>query len=194
MVTISVLEPLQLTPSYPIYITPGTFVQYELQTYKNDYVRTVSMPNPQYVWLCGNGTVAAVDSAGLVEGRDFGESEVRVQYENMSENSASGEVHVVWPAYISIRVVPLEDSEKASATPSNWYLISGRRYVISIDVFDVDNYKLFSTKNLDFQVDLGHKRHFTTVDVTGMQPLSRSVHLFLSDALQTTRATTQLML
>ena len=57
VVTISVLEPLQLTPSYPIYITPGTFVQYELQTYKNDYVRTVSMPNPQYVWVCGNSVL-----------------------------------------------------------------------------------------------------------------------------------------
>ena len=132
VVTISVLEPLQLTPKEAVYITPGTKVKYILETYKNDFVRAISMPNRQYLWSCGNETVAAVDGSGLVVGKQLGHSEVRVQYESMSENYASGEVNVVWPSYITLRIVPFEDQEAKGA--SNWFLVSGRRYVLIVDV------------------------------------------------------------
>ena len=151
-VIISVLEPLELHPLQTVYITPGSIIQYELKTFKNEYSRTIPMPNAQYVWSTSNLTVASVDSKGTVYGQQIGSTDVTVQYEDMAENNAQGHVSVVRPARLSLKIIPLDD--KTSHTSSNWYLVNGRSYLLTIEVYDSNNHRILTNQDLQFNVGL----------------------------------------
>jgi len=189
-VIISVREPLLLQPTYPIYILPHTTVQYTLYTYTRDALRPLDVSALQsYRWRTSNTSVAEVNTrTGLLWAKAFGFTHVIVQYVDLEESSAQGDVHVVDAMYLGLRIVPkLLDStpEQASASNiststsssflstsssflstaghDNWCLIINSTYLLEVEAYDRDHHKLYSTDELRFNVSLS-AAHFRVVN------------------------------
>lgn len=61
----------------------------------------------------------------------------------MTENEARGLCYVVLPAYLALKIVPVESRDTyTTATTSNWYLISGHDYILDVEVYDRESHKL----------------------------------------------------
>ena len=103
-VTIAVLEPIELDPLQPVWLTPGSLLQYQLKTFKGEYSRVIPMPNDRYHWSSLASNVAVVDSRGLVRAVEPGTTQIIVKYQDMIENNAVGVVTVVMPAHLTLKI------------------------------------------------------------------------------------------
>ena len=68
----------------------------------------------------------------------------------LEENYDSAEVMVVLPAYITLKIVPFSSegdapSTRTSAASANFYLISGLKYKVMVEVYDSDSHKISAT-------------------------------------------------
>lgn len=141
------LEPLQLNPEEsPLYVTPGTHIQYSLESQqtKTDIIKRIPMPNALYQWKSENRTVGGVDETGLFLAEELGRTTVRVEYVNMPDNQASGQVFVVNPGRLKFEISPASGNfgefvsgYKNKPVPhSNWYLVTDREYFLRIVVYE----------------------------------------------------------
>jgi hypothetical protein len=85
-VQITVLEPLELRPSSPVYLAVGAALPYSLMTFRRGAYTAIAMPNPQYLWMTENRTVASVESSGVVHALQLGSTVMRVQAANLTDN------------------------------------------------------------------------------------------------------------
>ena len=198
-VMISVLEfqRLELHPQYPVYLAPGTMIQYELHTYKNDFTRTIPMPNSQFSWISSQSNVATVDTSGLVYASKLGSTDIIVQYEDMDENNAEAFVTVVWPARLQLKITPVTEEGTTGNLGTNWYLINSRQYILTVEVYDAMSHKIITSPDMEFVVDLpsdsfyvtnhnkNHAQHTITTRREGLTEISaRLIHLIDSKTRQ----------
>jgi hypothetical protein len=85
-VQITVLELLEFRPSAPVYLAVGATLPYSLVTFRRGGYTAIAMPNPQYLWMTDNRTVAAVEPSGLVHALQLGSTVLRVQAANLTDN------------------------------------------------------------------------------------------------------------
>ncbi|KAM9969774.1 hypothetical protein ACTFIR_001611 [Dictyostelium discoideum] len=141
--TISILEPLQLNPSYLLYVIPGTQIQYQLLTKKRNILENIPLPNPNYIWSSSNSKVGKVDNSGNFMALDLGRTDLKVQHKNMSDNKVQAFVNVVHPSYLAIKIEPL----KSGLGPvSNWNLIENRDYILVVELYDASGHKIHSSE------------------------------------------------
>eukprot|EP01130_Rhizamoeba_saxonica_P015755 TRINITY_DN711_c5_g1_i1.p1 TRINITY_DN711_c5_g1~~TRINITY_DN711_c5_g1_i1.p1 ORF type:complete len:1846 (-),score=382.32 TRINITY_DN711_c5_g1_i1:78-5615(-) len=155
-VLISVWEPLHLTPSEDIYIAIGTRVQYILHKLSNERFIEIQMPHPQYKWSVQKTDIVEIDENGLLVGKALGFTKIQVQYLNMDDNIAIGYVHVVQPAYLGLEIFLSQEMHELNKVSLNhWALIENNNYNLTVQVYDNDNHKLYTTEDLYFTVTLG---------------------------------------
>ena len=71
---------------------------------------------------------------------------MRVQYEDMEENSATGKVFVVMPAYIIMRIVSTSKKSESflqTGATGNFYLIAEHQYELLLEVYDAESNKIY---------------------------------------------------
>ncbi|EGC32478.1 hypothetical protein DICPUDRAFT_155557 [Dictyostelium purpureum] len=140
--TISILEPLQLNPSYLLYVIPGTQIQYQLLTKKRTVLENIPLPNPNYIWSSSNPKVGNIDNSGNFMALDLGRTDLKVQHKKMMENKVQAFVNVVHPSYLAIKIEPI----KSSIGPiSNWNLIEKRDYILVVELYDASGHKIHSS-------------------------------------------------
>ncbi|KAF2071451.1 hypothetical protein CYY_007225 [Polysphondylium violaceum] len=148
--TLSILEPLQLNPSYLLYVTPGTQIQYSLLTKKRTILENIPLPNPNYIWSSSNPKTGVVENSGLFMALDYGKTDLRVQHRNMSDNKVQALVNVVKPSYLALKIEPI----KSNMGPiSNWNLIENRDYILTVELYDASGHKIYSNDiTFDLQI------------------------------------------
>lgn len=140
-VSMSVIEPLELSPFKELYVAPYTLFSYKLMTYQRRLRKQIEMPNSQYVWSSSNSAIAEVDSLGTVKtNAKLGYALVQVQHQNLEDSVTRGGVTVVAPARLGIRVRPVDLRDDSAA--STRYLVHEASYLLEIDLFDADGHKM----------------------------------------------------
>eukprot|EP01132_Coremiostelium_polycephalum_P006697 gene6697-8283_t len=147
--TISILEPLQLNPSYLLYTIPGTQIQYQLLTKKRNVVENIPLPNSNYIWSSSNSKVGIVDNSGLFMALDLGRTDLKVQHRNMSDNKVQAFITVVTPSYLAIKIEPI----KAVGPVVDWNLIENRNYILIVELYDASGHKIYSS-DITFDIDI----------------------------------------
>ncbi|XP_049849503.1 nuclear pore membrane glycoprotein 210-like [Schistocerca gregaria] len=162
-VSLSVLEPLHLHPSAPVFLTFYSKYQFTLKTFEKNKIRTISMPNPQYVWNSSNESIFTVNSEGLVStAGKMGSAKVEVKFVSVEDNVAHAEVCVVVPSTIDILLAPVKEEYSQlfanhSARTFSPYVVEGLLYSMDVQVSDADGHVISSTDSLQFNVSLDHK-------------------------------------
>ncbi len=154
-VVLSVYYPLLLEPSRAQYVLVGSSIQYVLQTQAKTGLMALPMPDPHYKWETSNTTVASVDGNGLVIARNLGRAQISAINMEMAGNRATGRLHVVYPAYVSLEVFLADGNSSDSAgTSSTHNLVVGRQYDMYCNLFEQGGHRLSHTSHLDWTVTL----------------------------------------
>uniref|UniRef100_A0A8C0VXY7 Nucleoporin 210 n=1 Tax=Cyanistes caeruleus TaxID=156563 RepID=A0A8C0VXY7_CYACU len=158
-VRLLILENILLNPVYDIYLLVGTSIQYRVQKLSQGKITEIAMPSDQYELQLQNNIlhpkgvpswpVAKLDQAtSIVTALQQGQTSlilvdksVRLQGVSRLPNST---VHVVPPAYLGFTVHPGD----------RWVLETGRRYEITIEVYDKSRNKVYLSDNIRITTEL----------------------------------------
>jgi hypothetical protein len=161
-VILLVYYPLVLDPAGTQYVLVGSSLQYVLQTQTKTGLVALSMPDHHYKWETSNASVVSIDERGKAVALKVGRSEVNAINMEMAGNRATGRLHVVHPAYVSLEAflvggadehgVPTSESGTPSSATHN--LIVGREYDVRCHLFEQGGHKLSQTAHLDWKVTL----------------------------------------
>jgi nuclear pore complex protein Nup210 len=164
-IELAVLEPLQLFPLQTMYAVRGTNVPFELKTYKRDRFSAIGMPSAQYRWRCSDDAVGAVDERGVFYARAPGDADVSVRPVDMPDNEARARIFVVEPASLRLRVVELpqgdsdgKQQQEEVVVPTlgtTRYLVAGRRYALSLELYDDASHRVLNSANIRYALTLG---------------------------------------
>ena len=197
-VVLSVYYPLVLDPSQTQYVLQGTSVQYTLQTQAKTGLVALPMPDPHYKWEAGNTSVVSVDETGLAKALKLGSAPISAVNMEMSGNRATGRLHVVLPAYVSLEVFLVEASTTSTSSgggssPPTHNLIVGREYDVRSYLFEQGGHALSHTAHLDWNMVLPKSwratrvaaNHYRVVpDVAGTASCSASLTKLLKTPLR----------
>jgi hypothetical protein len=152
---LSVYYPLVLEPSRTQYVLVGSSLQYVLQTQTKTGLFALGMPDPHYKWEASNASVVSVDERGKAVALKLGRSEISAINMEMAGNRATGRLHVVHPAYVSLEAFLVGGADDESSSSSATHnLIVGREYDIRCHLFEQGGHKLSQTAHLDWAVTL----------------------------------------
>eukprot|EP01105_Mastigella_eilhardi_P028065 TRINITY_DN900_c0_g2_i1.p1 TRINITY_DN900_c0_g2~~TRINITY_DN900_c0_g2_i1.p1 ORF type:complete len:1800 (-),score=351.36 TRINITY_DN900_c0_g2_i1:1671-6419(-) len=166
-VELSVLQKLQLDPDELLHVLPNTQWQYSLyvKSEKSNNRTLLRMPNNRYQWSIAD-SVATVDSTGLVTAMDVGATRVVVTDTQMPESTAEAPFVVVNPSKIDIKIFPYEEFTANEGTAvDTTYLVTGRKYVVTVALSDAENHVLYGLEQIQFS---------TVVDASYLQVISRT--------------------
>ncbi len=188
VISMHVVESLYLEPELPTYIAPHSELLYILlKRGKGNAKHVVTMPSKQYKWFVSNSTTASVDKdmgsvTGTVVGRcDVIASDQESKYikdaktdNTVPLNAISAVLHVVEPSTLDIVIYEFvtgdsTDNKEERHPIENWYLIEGRKYVLTVEFFGIVNGEyqritLGKYVNFDVQIPLEITSFIWTVD------------------------------
>ncbi|CAM6103477.1 unnamed protein product [Calypogeia fissa] len=150
VVVLTVAEAISLEPPSPIYIIPGTRLQYTLKTLRNNVATVVPLPSPHHRWFSANTSVAEIDSSmGIVVGRTHGATSVVVKDTRLDGHQQTSMLHVVTPVTLRLYLTPLtvkgenqsyvtkEAQVMSSDVP--WQLVVARKYIVQVFTFSKES-------------------------------------------------------
>lgn len=102
----------------------------------------VTLPSPHYRWSTSNSSIAQVNhDLGLTKALRFGVTAVTVEDTRVNGHIQMSSLNVVTPESLHLYISPLsivdepvEEIERTMAL-ANWYIVSGRQYLIQMKVF-----------------------------------------------------------
>ena len=123
-ITLSVIEPFTLDPSYPVYILPNSEFSFGILKMKIVDTRfvdkRVSLPSPDYVFFTDNEEAGVINNSGVFRSRNIITTVlIRATDVAISTNTAENLVHIVPPESLEIEVFDITD--KISASGVNEY-------------------------------------------------------------------------
>lgn len=102
----------------------------------------VTLPSPHHRWSTSNSSIAHVDSdLGLASALRFGATAVTVEDTRVVGHIQMSSLNVVMPESLHLYISPLPIVEEPvegierSISLANWYIVSGRQYLIQMKVF-----------------------------------------------------------
>ncbi|BBM97560.1 nuclear pore complex protein Nup210 [Marchantia polymorpha subsp. ruderalis] len=146
VVVLTVAEAVSLEPPSPLYIIPGTHLQYTLKTVRRNQATVVELPSPYHHWFIINSTVAEIDPfMGTVVGRTHGVTTVVVEDTRVAGHQQTSTLHVVTPVSLRLYLTPLSASGVGArplikeppimSSDVPWQLVVGRKYVVQVFTF-----------------------------------------------------------
>lgn len=102
----------------------------------------VTLPSPHYRWSSSNSSIAHVASdLGLTSALRFGVTAVTVEDTRVVGHIQMSSLNVVMPESLHLYITPLPivdepvEGIERSVSLANWYIVSGRQYLIQLKVF-----------------------------------------------------------
>eukprot|EP00941_MAST-03F_sp_MAST-3F-sp1_P004522 g4522.t1 len=147
-----VAENLSLRPALPLVVPPGAIFAYNLlrsQTSRRSKQEIVLMPSDKYVWSSSNTTIATFpnNNEGTLHAQTCGDTEISVTATDVDAahyTKVSALFSVNDPARLVINYVPWPTTSKnkeqtdhhLSDGSDSWQLVTGRKYVVRVQVID----------------------------------------------------------
>ena len=138
-----------LKPSETIYAVPGTLIPYQVYKFSAGESDPIQIPNSQYQWTSSNISVASVVS-GNASCRRVGVTTIVAQVENITENNAKADIHVVLPEFLNMKISHFGTKNYLS----NWSLIKDSKYTIVMEAFESENHLIYSLENFKFEIEI----------------------------------------
>ncbi|XP_067865995.1 nuclear pore membrane glycoprotein 210-like [Heterodontus francisci] len=153
-----ILENIILSPAYDIYLLVGAFIRYRVAKIVNGKMTEVEMPSEQYrLELQGqvssdeeeDVTVAQLDpDSCIVTALQTGQTSLVLMYKNIHMQALSHlpncTIYVVEAAFLGFSVFPGD----------RWVLEVGRKYEFTVEVYDKNSNKVYSSDNLNIATAL----------------------------------------
>lgn len=102
----------------------------------------VTLPSPHHRWSISNSSIAhVVSDLGLTSALRFGVTAVTVEDTRVVGHIQMSALNVVMPESLHLYISPLPivdepvEGTERSISFANWYIVSGRQYLIQIKVF-----------------------------------------------------------
>lgn len=161
IITLTVAEAVSLGPPSPVFMIPGTRLQFTLRALRRNEVKVISLPSPHHRWSLDNSTVADIDTvSGFITARTYGSTVVTVEDLRLSGHQQTSTIHVVRPISLVLSLSPLLGKETGAVSnvkqsvvlsDSNWQVVAGRKYVVQAFAFSKESGKkpLLLTKDND---------------------------------------------
>ncbi|XP_022152143.1 nuclear pore complex protein GP210 isoform X1 [Momordica charantia] len=160
-IVLTVAEAMSLEPPSPVFVLVGATVRYSLKVIRANIPQVVTLPSSHYRWSTSNSSIAHVDSnLGLTSALRFGVTAVIVEDTRVVGHIQMSSLNVVMPESLHWYISPLptvdEPVEEIERTISlaNWYIVSGRQYLIQMKVFSrgTDAQEIYITESDDAQL------------------------------------------
>lgn len=130
---------LLLEPS-EAYVIPGTILPVTLWQIKHGKKFQIRLPSSVYIFSVENEDAISYDrTSSQLTALNYGEAKINVMDKNwideLEEHSEAltAKIHVTEPKYLSLSVFPYK----------NWALVMGNVYEVQVDVYNVENQKIF---------------------------------------------------
>ncbi|KAG0553510.1 hypothetical protein KC19_12G017200 [Ceratodon purpureus] len=159
IITLTVAEAVSLDPPSPLYMIPGTSLQFTLRALRRNEVKVVPLPSPHHRWSLDKSTVADVDAeSGLMTARAYGSTVVTVEDLRLTGHQQTSTIHVVRPTSLVLALSPLLGKGVGAVasgkslmimSDSSWQVVAGRKYVVQVFAFSTEsgNKPLLLTKD-----------------------------------------------
>lgn len=111
-ITLSVIEPFTLDPSYPVYISPNSEFQFGILKIKTDHKYSrVALPSNDYKFLSGDIEKGIIKNNGLfLSNNKLGPVTVTAEDTAIVSNKAQGLVHIVPPDQLEIELYDITEN------------------------------------------------------------------------------------
>lgn len=158
-ITLTVAEAVSLDPPSPVFIIPGTRLQFTLRALRRNEVKVIPLPSPNHRWSLDNSKVADIDTvSGFITARTYGSTVVTVEDLRLTGHQQTSTIHVVRPISLVLSLSPLlgkGTGAVSSGKPpvvmsdSSWQVVAGRKYVVQAFSFSKEsgNQPLLLTKD-----------------------------------------------
>lgn len=151
-ITLIVIANLILLPSHNIYLIPFGTVKYNIELIKSGESHPLLMPSDQYYLEITNKSVANLNpETATVTAIGDGETELVLKDRNIKQTDGvrqpTAEIYIRRPSYLTISVNP----------GGNFALQEQTVYIIDIQIFDDYHHRIYSSDNLDLQVEFPSK-------------------------------------
>ncbi|XP_016903284.2 nuclear pore complex protein GP210 isoform X1 [Cucumis melo] len=160
-IVLTVAEAMSLEPPSPVFVLVGATVRYSLKVIRANIPQVVTLPSPHHRWSTSNSSIAHVDSdLGLTSALRFGVTAVTVEDTRVVGHIQMSALNVVMPESLHLYISPLpivDEPVEGTERPisfANWYIVSGRQYLIQMKVFSrgPDAQEIYITESDDVQL------------------------------------------
>ncbi|XP_022934341.1 nuclear pore complex protein GP210 isoform X2 [Cucurbita moschata] len=160
-IVLTVAEAMSLDPPSPVFVLVGATVRYSLKVIRANIPQVVTLPSPHYRWSSSNSSIAHVASdLGLTSALRFGVTAVTVEDTRVVGHIQMSSLNVVMPESLHLYITPLPivdepvEGIERSVSLANWYIVSGRQYLIQLKVFSrgPDAQEIYITESDDVQL------------------------------------------
>lgn len=181
-IEIHVSEPFAIAPSTGIWVPTHSHIKYRLFKIYDSIYKEIYLPSTSYTWRTSQPDLMEITAGGeLFTFNKAGKGDVIAQDAVISSNKLDCEVNVVVPDRVLVHIEPYAEPiavassytaeeylsliDMPTPNPSNWYLISGNKYTISLHLFYRDR-QVFVPRNAQFSVSFANSDLWEIVSVS----------------------------
>ena len=116
-VVVTVVNPIVILPQEPVYILPASHFFFSLSHYQLEddglTYTPIKIPDSNYKWIVEEDEIGSVGNNGKFQSKFLeGPTDIVVEDQRMTNNTAEGRINVVYPYRIQVEVKDVTDSDK----------------------------------------------------------------------------------